>query len=161
MRGIAEQGAVAVTEYGVRVWEQERTSVCRLERGWSIAALCRLVGCCRHPKPPPARDCGSSPCTVNAPWTVNSCLPSMAAAGKCNLGFSFQALRCLKLIMSFKGRGREQSRSRQSEDFEVGVTGGAYLWPRGNWDRYQSSPPLSACGEDLKRQELTQEWVRL
>lgn len=85
----------------------------------------------------------------------------MAAAGKCNLGFSFQALRCLKLIMSFKGRGREQSRSRQSEDFEVGVTGGAYLWPRGNWDRCQSSPPLSACGEDLKRQELTQEWVRL
>lgn len=124
---------------------------CSLQARWMLPAS----------ETTPARDCGSSPCTVNAPWTVNSCLPSMAAAGKCNLGFSFQALRCLKLIMSFKGRGREQSRSRQSEDFEVGVTGGAYLWPRGNWDRCQSSPPLSACGEDLKRQELTREWVRL
>lgn len=130
MRGIAEQGAVA--------WQALREGVgagvrlgCRLERGWSIAALCRLVGCCLHPNPPPSDSAGAAPGLFNAPWTGNSCLPSMAAAGKCNLGFSFQALRWLKLIMSFKGGGREQSRSHQSEDFELGVTGGAYLWPGG------------------------------
>lgn len=145
-----------------RVWsEAVGAAVYLCWQGWSIAALCRLLGCCLHPKPPRPRLCGSSPWTVNAPWTVHSCLPLMAAAGKCNLGFSFQALRCLKLIMSFKGGGREQSWSRQSEDFEAGVTGRASLRPRGNWDGCQSFPPLSACGEDRKWQQLTQEWVRL
>lgn len=146
---------------GVRVWEQECTSVCRagawLERCCSLQVPW-MLSASNSPPPPTLQE---QPWTVNAPWTVNSCLPLMAAAGKCNLGFSFQALRCLKLIMSFKGGGREQSRSHQSEDFEVRVTGGAYLWPRGNWDGCHSSPPLSTCGEDWKWQELTREWVRL
>lgn len=50
----------------------------------------------------------------------------MAAAGKCYVGFGFQALGCLKLIMSFKGGGEKQSRRSETEDFEVRVTGGAW-----------------------------------
>lgn len=49
----------------------------------------------------------------------------MAAAGKCNLGFGFQALDCLKLIMSFERRGGKQSRRSETEDFDVRVTGAA------------------------------------
>lgn len=49
----------------------------------------------------------------------------MGAAGKCNLGFGFQALGCLKLIMRFKGGGGKQSGRSETEDFKVRVTGGA------------------------------------
>ena len=44
----------------------------------------------------------------------------MAAAGKCNLAFGLQALGCLKLIMSFKVGGGNQSGRSETEDFESG-----------------------------------------
>lgn len=96
-------------------------------QGWSVAGALLLsagsLDAVYIPNPPPSDSAGAAPGLFNAPWTGNSCLPLMAAAGKCNLGFKFQALRCLKLIMSFKGGGREQSRGHQSKDFELGVTG--------------------------------------
>jgi len=61
-----------------------------------------------------------TPLCRSSPSSVNSSLPLMAAAGKCNLAFGLQALGCLKLIMSFKVGGGNQSGRSETEDFESG-----------------------------------------
>lgn len=90
----------------------------RLRRGWSIAALCRAW------RMLPASKILAWLCR-SSPWSVNNSLPLTAAAGKCNLGFSFQALGCLKLIMSFKEREGKQGRNSETKDLEGRVLGSA------------------------------------